>query len=210
MNHNKTTIQTWNKLAQKYHDKFMDVHIYDDSYNLFCKAVANEDASILEVGCGPGNITKYILNTHPNYKITATDAARSMVELAQINNPTAKFQVLDARNITQTRKKFDAVLCGFCMPYLSKKESIGFINDVYTLLNDGGIFYFSVIESEYNKSESQTSSDGEHTMFVYYHQADYLQQALDECHFETIHLLRIEYPKPNNMADTHLIFIAKK
>lgn len=210
MNHNKTTIQTWDKLAQNYQDKFMNISIYDGSYDLFCEAIAKDNAAILEIGSGPGNCTKYILDKHPNYKILATDVAPSMIELAKVNNPSAEFQVLDAREINQITQKFDAIICGFCMPYLSKEESIQLIKDSHALLNDSGILYFSVIENDYEKSELQTSSDGQYTMHVYYHQADYLQEALDDCGFKTMHLLRIEYPKPNNVIDTHLIFIVRK
>ena len=209
MNQNQNTIQTWDKLAQKYQDKFMDLDIYDVSYDLFCEAVADENATIIEIGCGPGNITKYLLTKHPNYKILATDVAPSMIELAETNNLSARFQVLDARDINQINQKFDAIMCGFCMPYLSKEESIQLIKDSHALLNDGGILYFSVIEDNYEKSELQTSSDGQHTMFVYFHQADYLQKALTNCRFETVHLLRISYPKPNDVIDTHLIFIVR-
>lgn len=210
MKQNQNTIQTWDKLAQKYQDKFMDMDIYDGSYDLFCEAVANENAAILEIGCGPGNITKYLLAKNPNYKILATDVAPSMIELAKINNSSAEFKVLDARAISQIDQKFDAVLCGFCMPYLSKEESIKLIKDSRELLNDDGILYFSVIENDYEKSELQTSSDGLHSMFVYYHQADYLQEAIAECGFEVAHQLRINYPKPNDVVDTHLIFIVRK
>lgn len=210
MNQNKLTIETWDKLAQKYQDKFMDVTLYDDSYDLFCEAISNEEATILEVGSGPGNITKYLLGKNPNYKILATDVAPSMIELAQINNPSAEFQVLDARAINTINRTFDGIMCGFCMPYLSKEESIQMIKDSHTLLNDDGILYFSVIEKDYDQSELQTSSDGEHTIYVYYHQANYLQKALDECHFETVHLLRINYEKSEGVFDTHLVFIARK
>lgn len=159
MNRNQNTIQSWDKLAQKYQEKFMNVTLYDASYDSFCEAVANENASILEIGSGPGNITKYLLNKHPKYQILGTDVAPSMIELAQINNPYARFQVLDARNINRIDEKFNAVMCGFCLPYLSKEESIQLIKDSHKLLNDGGILYFSVIEKDYENSESQTSSE---------------------------------------------------
>lgn len=210
MNQNESTIKTWDKLAEKYQNKFMDVTLYDASYDLFCDAVAKEDASVLEIGSGPGNITKYLHSKHPDYKILATDVAPSMIELAQINNPTAEFLVLDARDINKIDQKFDAIMCGFCLPYLSKEESIQLIKDSHSLLKDNGILYFSVIENDYDKSESQTSSDGEHTMFVYYHEAAYLQKALDDCNFKTVEVIRIDYPKPNNAVDTHLIFIVRK
>lgn len=210
MKQNENTIKTWDKLAQKYEEKFMDVTLYDGSYDLFCEAVSNDKASILEIGCGPGNITKYLLNKNPSYKILATDVAPNMIQLAQKNNPTAEFRVLDARYINQIGRKFDAVICGFGMPYLSKEECIQLIKDSEALLNKDGVLYFSVIENDYSKSESQTSSDGQHTMFVYYHEADYLQKAVSACGLETLSLLRIKYPKPNNIMDTHLIFIVRK
>ena len=94
MNQNQNTIQTWDQLAQKYHDKFKDVTLYDGTYDLFCAAVAKEEAAILEIGCGPGNVTNYLLSKHPSYKILATDAAPSMIALGQVNNPTANFRVL--------------------------------------------------------------------------------------------------------------------
>jgi 2-polyprenyl-3-methyl-5-hydroxy-6-metoxy-1,4-benzoquinol methylase len=210
MSHSESTIKTWDKLAEKYQKKFMDITLYDASYDLFCDSISNESATLLEIGSGPGNITKYLLSKHPNYKILATDVAPSMIELARINNPSAKFLVLDARNIDQINRKFDAIMCGFCLPYLSKEESIKLITDSHALLNDHGILYFSFIENDYGKSESQTSSDGEHTMFVYYHQADYLQKALDEANFKTLELLRISYEKTGNVFDTHSIFIVQK
>lgn len=188
MNRNQNTIQTWDKLAQKYQDKFMDVHLYDDSYDLFGQAVADENATVLEIVCDHGNVTEYLLDKHPNYKILATDVAPNMIELAKINNPSAEFQVLDAKAVQQMERKFDALLCGFCLPYLCKEESIQLIKDSYTLLNEDGLLYFSVIENNYEKSETQTSSDGQHSMFVYYHQAAYLQEALEECGFEVLHV----------------------
>lgn len=210
MDYYQNTIQTWDKLALSYQKKFMDLDLYDASYDLFCDAIGKENTTVLEIGSGPGNITRYLLNKHPDYKILATDVAPSMIKLAAINNPSAKFRVLDAREIRQVNQKFDAVLCGFCLPYLSKEESIRLIEDSYALLNKDGILYFSLIENDYSKSETQTSSDGQYTMHVYYHQADYLQQALDDCNFKTLNILRIDYPKPNGINDTHLIFIARK
>jgi ubiquinone/menaquinone biosynthesis C-methylase UbiE len=55
------TIKTWDKLAEKYQDVFMDLSLYDDSYDAFCALLQKKDATILELGCGPGNITKYLL-----------------------------------------------------------------------------------------------------------------------------------------------------
>lgn len=37
MNNNQETYQTWNKVAKLYEEKFMDLALYDQSYDLFLK-----------------------------------------------------------------------------------------------------------------------------------------------------------------------------
>jgi trans-aconitate methyltransferase len=85
----KETFDTWNKVARLYQEKFMDLDLYDDTYDTFCDEVNIENATILEIGCGPGNITKYILNKRPDFIIDGIDISPNMIELAKTNNPTA-------------------------------------------------------------------------------------------------------------------------
>ena len=60
-----------------------------------------KNSKLFEIGCGPGNITKYLIYKNPNYKILATDAAPNMIALAKKNNPTV---IKDKNNINE--KKF--------------------------------------------------------------------------------------------------------
>lgn len=205
----KITFETWNKIASIYQDKFMNLNIYDDSYDQFCVQLAKPNAKILEIGCGPGNITKYLLNKRPDYQILATDVAPNMIELAQINNPTASCKVMDCREINLIKDKFDGIMCGFCMPYLSKEDCEKLIKDSALLLNEDGMLYFSAIEGNYEQSGFEAGSSGDKA-FVYYHQADYLQEQLSKNKFELIELQKIQYPKTADVISTHLIFIAKK
>jgi trans-aconitate methyltransferase len=210
MDNYKNTFETWNKLAHNYQGKFMDFDLYDDTYNLFCEWIEKPNAKIFEIGCGPGNITRYLLNKQPDFKITATDVAPNMVAVAQANNPAAKCSVLDVRELNTVKEKYDAVICGFCMPYLSKDDCLKLITDAANILNSGGVLYFSAIEDAYSKSTYETSSDGQHTMFVYYHEEAYLQEALKAANFENVIVKRKHYQKANGTTETHIIFIAKK
>lgn len=45
-----------------------------------------------------------------------------MIELAKKNNPTAYFDVMDSRHIGELTDSYDAIICGFCLPYLSDQE----------------------------------------------------------------------------------------
>lgn len=67
-NHNIETLATWNKVAKAYQDKFMDLDIYNTSYISFIKALNHKASKVLELGCGPGNITAF-LGQHNQYKL---------------------------------------------------------------------------------------------------------------------------------------------
>ena len=192
MDQTKIAVDIFNKLANGYQDKFMDVSLYHDSLDLFCNSIKKENAGQLELACGPGNITKYLLEKRPNLKILGTDFAPNMIALAKINNPTAKFKLMDCRAIAKINNKFKDILCGFGLPYLSKKEAIQFIKDSSQQLIKNGVLYISTMEDDNTKSGFKTGSTGD-TMYQNFQQADYLTQSLVESEFKIIHLERKEY-----------------
>ena len=148
----KVTFETWNKVASLYQEKFMDLDMYNDSYDVFCGLITRRSAKILEIGCGPGNITKYLIAKIPSVNVTATDVAPNMIELAQQNNPAAKVIVMDCREIDKIPGKFDGIVCGFCLPYLSKEDCLKLFVDSFQLLESNGYFYLSTIEGNYENS----------------------------------------------------------
>jgi cyclopropane fatty-acyl-phospholipid synthase-like methyltransferase len=210
MDHYRTTIKTWDKLAQRYQDVFMDLNLYDQTYDAFCNLLEKKDASILELGCGPGNVTRYLLHKRLDYKIHATDAAPSMIDLAKKNNPTATFEILDLRDISELKQRYDGLVCGFCLPYIDELACKKLIQDSYQLLKKEGFIYLSMIEGNYQNSGMETSSDGQHSMFVYYYSESFIINTFEENHFTILNTFKIPYTKSNGSASTHMIFIAKK
>lgn len=104
MDRYKETFETWNKLASLYQDKFMDLDLYNETYDFVCNSITRVNAKVLEIGCGPGNITKYLLSQRPDFDIFGIDISPNMIELAEKNNPTAKFAVMDSRQINSLEK----------------------------------------------------------------------------------------------------------
>lgn len=209
MDKKASVLHTYNAVANAYQDKFMDLDIYNDTYDAFCKLIEKPHARIFEIGCGPGNITRYLLTQRPDFELLGIDLAPNMIQLAKANNPGARFEVMDCREISTLNTPFDGIMCGFCMPYLSREECAQLIQDSAALLQAGGIFYFSVIEDDYENSRFETSSNGQFTLFVYCHQADYLSEMLKP-DFEMLEWTRILYPKADGSIQTHLIGIARR
>jgi trans-aconitate methyltransferase len=201
--------EAFDKSAKIYQDKFMDVSSYADGLNLFCDNITADNASILDIACGPGNITKYLLARKPDYKILGIDLSPNMLSLARTQNPTAKFQLMDCREIGSIEQKFDGIVCGFGLPYLTREEAIELIADVSGLLNAGGMFYLSTMEEDdINKSRYQISSTGDQ-VYVQYHREDYLTQALLDNKFEVINISHFSSPDKDGVMITDLILIGK-
>lgn len=209
MDTSKAAAEIFNKHANLYQDKFMDVSLYHDSLDFFCRSIKKQNASVLELACGPGNITKYILEKRPDLKIFGIDLAPNMLELAKQNNPSAEFKVMDCREIKNLNQKFDAVMCGFCLPYLSKEEAIKLIEDVSKLLNPGGVFYISTMEDDYSKSGFKKGSKGDE-IFMYYHEGGYLTKTLEQNNFKTLNWRRQEFPEADGSVTIDLIIISQK
>jgi predicted TPR repeat methyltransferase len=210
MDHYKTTHESYNKLAKAYQDRFMDLDIYHSTYDLFCETVVKPNAEIFEVACGPGNITRYILARRADYKIFGTDVAPNMIALARINNPAASFEVMDCRDISRINRKYDAVLCGFCMPYITREDCAQLFSDCSGMLETGGIFYFSAMEGDYENSGYEYASNGIDKSFIYYHSEQFLMSEAGKNGLELLHLVRQEYKKHDGRIVVDLIFITRK
>jgi ubiquinone/menaquinone biosynthesis C-methylase UbiE len=209
MDRYKITFETWDKVANLYEEKFMNVDLYNDSYDIFCGLIKKSNADIFEIGCGPGNITKYLLSARPDFNIVAIDVSPNMINLAKINNPTVHFNVMDCRRINTITEKFDAIICGFCIPYLSAKDSASLIKESSRLLNNDGLLYFSTIKGDYGQSRFEAGSTG-NCSYVYYYNEDYFQKELDSNDFRLVHLLEKIFTKSNGTNEINQIFIAQK
>ncbi len=209
MDRYKETFETWNKIAKLYQDKFMDLDMYNDSYDFICTSISKKNATILEIGCGPGNITKYLLDKRLDFDILGIDIAPNMIELAKKNNPTANFDVMDSRNIQEIKTTFDGIVCGFCLPYLSQTDSQKFIKDCYNLLNENGFIYISFVEGDPNKSDFQTGSSGDRSFF-YFHDLNEIIKQLTENNFNDIQTFKVLFKRSETEIEMHTIITAKK
>lgn len=210
MSANQQSIQAFDQQAAAYQQFFMDLDLYNDTYDAFCNLVPERHARLLELGCGPGNITRYLLQKRPDLKIEATDAAPAMVKLAQANNPGAVCRLLDCRELANVPQTYRGIIAGFCTPYLNRAECENFIKDAAGLLPPGGIFYLSTLEGNYENSGIESSSNGKYHAHVYYYPETELQAFFTAHHLQVLQVFRKQLPKADGTTGTHLILLARK
>jgi len=204
----KETFETWNRVASIYQEKFMKFDLYNDTYDFICSSIDKPNAKILEIGCGPGNITHYLLSKRPDFDIFGIDIAPNMIELAKQNNPTAHFAIMDTREINNLTTKYDAIIGGFCLPYLSQSECNELISNSYNLLNDNGLIYLSFVEGETDKSDFKSGSAGR--VYFNYHKLDNITSQLKSFKFEEMKTFKLKYKVSETEFDIHTVLVAKK
>ncbi|MBN8702154.1 MAG: class I SAM-dependent methyltransferase [Bacteroidetes bacterium] len=209
MNSYTETFASWNKVAKLYNDKFMKLDIYNYTYDAFCTEVHEENPTILEIGCGPGNITQYLLKKRPDFILEGIDVAPNMIELAKSNNPSAHFSVMDCRSINTIKNQFNGIVCGFCLPYLSEEDGIKLLEDCNHLLANNGTIYLSFVEGDYAQSGFKKGSSGDR-MYFYYHNLNQLKQWFLQAGYSISNIFKVNYEKNDAGLEVHTVVIAKK
>lgn len=209
MDRHHATVAAFDQLAQAYQDTFMDLSLYDDSYDQLA-GLLPPGARVLELGCGPGNLTRALLRRRPDLRWLATDPAPNMLRLAARNNPGLRCQRLAAHEIGQLTEPFEAVVAGFCLPYLAPAEAAQLTRDAATRLTPGGLCYLSFIEGEAARSGFELASNGQTGAYVYYHPTAAIRADLAAAGFGLLAELRKPYQRANGQQDTHCILLGRR
>lgn len=107
----------------------------------------SEDLKILDLGVGTGYLTHKIIETFPNARVIAVDAAELMVEkaklrlkdhLKQITFQISTFQELPDKE--NTLPHMDVVVSSFALHHLYKEEKLILLKYIHLILKPNGWF----------------------------------------------------------------------
>jgi ubiquinone/menaquinone biosynthesis C-methylase UbiE len=203
------TLNSWNNVAEAYEKSFMKLDLYNDTYDYFLDHLWSKTSKILEIGCGPGVISSYLLRKQPLLNILGIDYASNMIALAKENVPSAHFQVMDATAISELPDSFNGIVCGFCIPYLSEKQTSTLITDSANLLPNEGVVYLSFVDGNPENSGCITGNTKD-AMLFYFHTSEKIQRELKKNSFKILKKFRKKFEKPDGISEVHTIIIATK
>ncbi len=204
-----TTIKTFDSVAEQYLEKFKGFSLYQPSYDAFLQALNPGQTRILEVACGPGQVSHYLLQQRPALAIKGIDMAPNMVSLAKTLNPQANYSIMDCRDIKQLKTPFDAIMCGFCVPYLAKSDTMQLIQDMADLLPTDGLLYLSTTTGDPAQSGYQTSQSAAGAVYIEYHAIKDILEQLKACKLSVLQHDLIRHTH-NEQATTDEIILARK
>ncbi len=173
----RDAVGIFDKYAEQYARKYADHPAYVASYQRLIDLLPAEGARILDIACGPGLASAYLLQHIPSLNITGIDLSGRMLALARTHAPLARFERRDCRRLADLEERYDGLVCGFFVPYLARDEVRSFLKDSRQIISTGGILYLSAIEGAYEESGYQ-SRDGKDSLFTYYYSREELQRQL--------------------------------
>lgn len=101
-----------------------------------------ESHLILDVGCGNGNISRYLGNL--GYRTTGVDISEKAIEKAQSLNTyqNVEFFVKNAEQLNDENRKFDAIICSEVLEHL--ENPLELLEAIKKILNKDGILIVTV------------------------------------------------------------------
>ncbi|MBD5548759.1 MAG: class I SAM-dependent methyltransferase [Lachnospiraceae bacterium] len=124
----------WN--ADKYNKDFTFVNQYG---NALLDMIEGENLSVLDLGCGDGNLTKSLYEQ--GYKVDGMDASNEMLEIAKSKYPEINFILSDAPNFS-IDCKYDVVFSNAVFHWIDSNKQLKMLQNVYNSLKTNGQFIF--------------------------------------------------------------------
>ena len=177
--------EIFDKYAQKYQEDYFDVSRYSKLLDLFVSKIDQDMPRILDIACGPANMSAYVCARIPDAQITGIDISENMISLAQQNLPQADFRCkgFEGLNYDET---YDHIICGFLLPYLNSSEKDDLFQTIHKLLNPGGYALISTMVMDDYQAIIRESRDGKESILMHYHSRAGIKKDLDSLGFKLL------------------------
>ena len=201
----KKNIQSvYKKYAKDFDEKIASLEIYNASYDCLLKKI-QDGAAVLDLACGPGNVSHYLKRYRPSLRITCVDISEEMIDIAKKRIQDGMFLVKDICEI-EFITKFDCVICAFGIPYLDLKETANVFKIVNKSLNDNGYFYISYIEGS-KQDFAKQSFAGNDELFIFHHPEVAVLEILDQQALSVIKKFEIDYHEKDGTITHEIVYI---
>ena len=135
------SLKYWNNLHADYNRN--DIKI-DDWLEKFDDIILSCTSPILDLGCGSGNDTLYLINK--GKKVISCDQSINAIENIKKNFPeiydTKCFNMLDGMPFNDN--SFELIIADLCLHYIREKDTLRILNELRRILVIGGHLIFRI------------------------------------------------------------------
>ena len=105
------------------------------SIDLAAKVTAENPTSVIDIGCGPGNSTRVLLERWPNARVSGLDSSPEMIKKAKADLPDIEWITGDAGTFT-FENEYDVVFSNAAIQWMQGHEAL--VPRLYGIVKSGG------------------------------------------------------------------------
>ncbi len=139
--------QLYSQLSEVYAAMYQSFINYEEEFYFYHQLLVKHHCrSVLEIGCGTGNLAPQFLAA--GFAYTGLDLSDDMLSIAKKNHPSAYFYKDDMRNFTLPKKVSSAIITGRTISYLLTNEDVlNTFKSINKNLEKNGMFCFDFINA---------------------------------------------------------------
>jgi len=136
-------------LYSKFAPYYEQIFPYREATYQFLKSfVPQRGSKILDAGCGNGHYAGAF--SSDGYPATGIDLDKEMIDAASRQHPSARFEVIDLREIANLEQKFDLVFCiGNTAAHIRQDQFRDFLGKLNTCLTVGATWIVQVVNWDF-------------------------------------------------------------
>lgn len=195
----------YSKYSEQYDHTIGTLTLYDDNYKSFIENAPRKN-SLLDLACGPGNVSAFIQKILPEIKITCVDLSREMLDIVQSRLPEAEFFQSDIVNLSIPQKEYDLVVCAFGFPFITKEDIEIFAKQLGNFMHEKSQLYISSMKGDTSQFE-KVSFGGDEKLLFHYHTKEHIVQAFNTNGYQLISYNEQDYPEQDGSVTTDMVFV---
>jgi len=131
----------WHWLTPYYHG-FMKL-VFGKRYQKIAELIQLQPGdTVLDVGCGPGEILKLLTLKYPDHQLTGVDVDPEILAIARKNLPSALNLTQGSADVLPfPAEKFNVVTSSLMIHHLTPEQKQKMMREVHRVLKPGGRFY---------------------------------------------------------------------
>lgn len=203
-NKNNIAIDTYNEIAQEYEKEFGNDYSDTPYIDIFLNYL--DGKKVLDIGCGVGNLTKYILDK--GFNVDGIDLSEEMLNIAKSKYDDINFLQMNMKDIILD-KKYDGIMLAYSLFHLTKQEVLEVLPKYYSLLNNNGKMLLILQSGKGEQVIDEPLKNGL-KMFINYYSLEEIRKVLEDNNFK---ILYTDLKKPESefeLGNEKIIIICER
>lgn len=206
MDKSRLVVDTYNKIAYIYTNKYFS-DLTDTSYiDKFLNQLPKR-GNVLDVGCGPGTFSKYLVQK--GFVVAGVDLSEEMIKIAKNKVKEATFKVMDMRRLDFDKGFFDGLLIAYSLIHIPSTEIAHTLKGFKKVLKTGGLIMLIAQSGEPDKIVDEPLLKGEQ-IFINFFTQQRLSDFLTDSGLEVTYQEEVSMTDADSLSDSVIYTIAKK